>query len=133
MLSFLSSNGLNAIFLNLRNAGISVINAYLANLIYAVIFYCFLEQLWIIRCRIIMSGDIELNPGPKNISCQSKSFSTCQWNLNSLRAHTFANVSLLTVCLSVNPISSQCSILIPLKTSEKLWFFYVFRGIKREH
>ena len=28
--------------------------------------------------------------------------------------------------------SSQCSRLIPLKTSENLWFSDIFRGIKRE-
>ena len=32
-----------------------------------------------------------------------------------------------------NPYSCQCFLLIPLKTSEKLWFSDVFRGIKREH
>ena len=30
-------------------------------------------------------------------------------------------------------ISLQCSLLIPLKTSENLWFSDVFRGIKSEH
>ena len=30
-------------------------------------------------------------------------------------------------------LSSQFSLLIPLKTSENLWFSDVFRGIKMEH
>ena len=54
--------------------GIFVINACQANLMYAVILHCFSEQLWITRCRIVMSGDVEVNPGPKCNSCQSQSF-----------------------------------------------------------
>ena len=46
---------------NLNDIGISVINAYLAKLMYAVILLCFSEQLWIIRCAIAMSGDDEVN------------------------------------------------------------------------
>ena len=68
MLLFLLSNGLNAIYLNLSNIDISVINAYLVNLMYAVILYCFSEQLWVTICRIVMSGDIEVTPGPKHNS-----------------------------------------------------------------
>ena len=41
MLLFLLSNGLNATHLNLSKVDISVINAYLANLMYVVILYCF--------------------------------------------------------------------------------------------
>ena len=94
MLLFLLSNGLNTNYFNLSNIGITVINAYLANLMYAVILYCFSEQRWITRCRIIMSGDVGVNPGPNYNSCQSQSFSICHWNLNSLIAQSFAKVSL---------------------------------------
>ena len=45
ILLFLLSNDLNATYFNLSKIGISVINAYLANLMYAVILYCFSEQL----------------------------------------------------------------------------------------
>ena len=38
---------------------------------YVVILYCFLEHFWSTRCRMGMSGDIEVNPGPK---CKSKVF-----------------------------------------------------------
>ena len=63
--------GLNATYLSLSKIDISVINAYLENSMYVVILYCFLEQLWVTRCRIGMSGDAEVNPGPKRNSCQS--------------------------------------------------------------
>ena len=65
MLLFSLSSGLNAAYLNLSNTGISVINGYPSNLMYAVILYCFLEQLWTTRYRIVINGDAEVNPGPK--------------------------------------------------------------------
>ena len=55
-----------------------------------------------------MSGDVEANPGPKRNSCQSQSFSICHWNLNSLIAHSFTKVSLLTAYLSVNKFDIVC-------------------------
>ena len=99
MLLFLLSNGLNAAYLNLSNIGISVTNAYLTNLMYAVKLYCFSEQLWITRCRIVMSGEFDVNPGPKRDSCQSESFSICHWNLKA---------SFLTAYLSVNKFDIVC-------------------------
>ena len=108
MLFFLLPNCINATYLNLIKIYISVINTYLANLMYLVMLYCFFEQLWIFRCRIGMSGDVEVNPGPKHNSCQSQSFSICHWNLNSLIAHRFANISLLTAYLSVNKFDIEC-------------------------
>ena len=55
-----------------------------------------------------MSGYVELYPGPKCNSCRSQSFSICHWNLNSLIAHSFAKVSLLTAYLSVNKFDIVC-------------------------
>ena len=43
ILLFLLSNGLNATYLNLSNIGISALNAYLANLMYALILFCFMH------------------------------------------------------------------------------------------
>ena len=40
---------------------------------------------------LILCGDIELNPGPKD----AKYLSLCRWNLNSIDAHNFAKVSAL--------------------------------------
>ena len=108
MLLFLLSNCLNATYFNLSKIDISVINVYLANLMYAVILFCFLEQLWIFRCRLGMSGDVEVNPGPKHTSCQSQGFSVCHWNLHSLIAHSFARVSLLIGYLPVNKFDIIC-------------------------
>ena len=79
MLLFLLSNGLNATYLNLSNIGISVTNVYLANLMFEVMLYCFSEQFWITRCRIIMNCDVKVNIGAKCNSCQNQGFSICHW------------------------------------------------------
>ena len=67
MLLFLLSNGLSTTYLNLSKIDISVINTYLAILMYVVTLYCFLEHLWITRCRIGMSGDVEVTPAKAKV------------------------------------------------------------------
>ena len=66
---------------------------------------------------ILLSGDIETNPGPKAISGQS--FSICHWNLNSISAHKYTKISPVTayalvpnvdiICLSVTNFNSETS------------------------
>ena len=66
---------------------------------------------------ILLSGDIETNPGPKPISGQS--FSICHWNLNSISVHNYTKISLLTgyvlvhnfdiICLSETYLNSETS------------------------
>ena len=46
-----------------------------------------------------MSGEFDVNPGPKRDSCQSESFSICHWNLKA---------SFLTAYLSVNKFDIVC-------------------------
>ena len=48
---------------------------------------------WLITI-ILLSGDIEINPGPK--SCSRECFSKCHWTLNSISAQSYTKVSLLT-------------------------------------
>ena len=43
---------------------------------------------WVYSILISLSGDVQLNPGPKNES--DVNFSTCHWNLNSIAAHNYA-------------------------------------------
>ena len=52
------------------------------------------DNLWHVFYLIKLSGDIEENPGPKLNSSQKRSI--CYWNLNSIVAHSFIKVSLLT-------------------------------------
>ena len=60
------------------------------------LFYVFILIYYLRWCSslILLSGDIETNPGP--IPSSGKYFSICHWNLNSIAAHNFAKLSLLT-------------------------------------
>ena len=55
---------------------------------------------------ILLSGDIETNPGPTPSSRQC--FSICHFNLNSITAHNFANLSLLTAYNLVHSFDIIC-------------------------
>ena len=44
-------------------------------------------------------GDIELNPGPKNL--KNKLLSVCHWNLNSLTAHNYSKLTQLKAYISL--------------------------------
>ena len=47
----------------------------------------FIQSIWVHALLIKLSGDIEMNPGPKPNPCHS--FSICHWKLNSLTAHNY--------------------------------------------
>ena len=69
----------------------SVICIYSRHILYFSLLANYLCQLWLCKLHINLSGDIELNPGPKSNSCEN--FLVCHWNLNSISAHN--SVSLL--------------------------------------
>ena len=87
----------------------------LVSFLYLIMRYNFAA--WSIPFSISLSGDIETNPGPKPISGQR--FSICHWNLNSILAHNFTKISLLTayvlvhnfdiICLSETYLNSEIS------------------------
>ena len=79
---------------------VNIINVYLGRILYWNILSSFMSNLWFCKCLLQLSGDIELNPGPKPNSC--KSFSICHWNLNSITSHNFIKVSLLTADNSIH-------------------------------
>ena len=54
---------------------------------------------WVYNILISLSGDIQLNPGPKNKS--DVNFSICRWSLNSIEAHNYAKVFLLKAYAAV--------------------------------
>ena len=60
----------------------------------------------IVNPCIKMSGDIEMNLGPKPSSCNK--FSICHWNLNSISAHNFIKLSLLRAYISVRNFDILC-------------------------
>ena len=52
---------------------------------------------------IILSSDIETNPGPKH-SFSSQGLNICHWNLNSLSSHIKRKVSLLSAIISAHKL-----------------------------
>ena len=64
---------------------------------YAICLVCYTLHLhWTTHKAIMMSGDVETNPGPDH-----STFSFCSWNLNSICAHDFARVSQIEAYNSV--------------------------------
>ena len=47
-----------------------------------------LHTQWLVFRVILLSGDVEMNPGPETLNF-------CTWNLNSITAHDFLRVSLI--------------------------------------
>ena len=54
----------------------------------------------------MLSGDVELNPGPNLKAVQT--LSVCRWNLNSICAHNFTKLSLLRAYVSVHKFDIIC-------------------------
>ena len=48
---------------------------------------------WLCSCFMILSDDVEVNPGHKN--SVSECLSICHWNLNSISAHDYSKLFLL--------------------------------------
>ena len=61
---------------------------------------------WVYNILISLSGDVQLNPGPKNKS--DVNFSICHLNLNSIAAHNYAKVLLLQAYIAVYKFDIIC-------------------------
>ena len=61
---------------------------------------------WLYILLINLSGNVELNPGPKPKAAQA--LSICHWNLNSICAHNFVKLSLLRAYVSVHKFDIIC-------------------------
>ena len=55
---------------------------------------------------LVLSGDIETNPGPG--PSYSNSFSFCHWNLNSIAAHNFIKMSLFQAYNAIHRFDFNC-------------------------
>ena len=53
---------------------------------------------------LLLSGDIEINPGPK----RSSNITFCHWNLNGLAAHDFIKVPLVEAFITSNNFDLVC-------------------------
>ena len=73
------------------------------SLVYYITHYIFLLHivflLTFIQLALIISGDIETNPGPENLN--DKNISICHWNLNGIAANNFVKISLLEAYMIV--------------------------------
>ena len=69
-------------------------------------FFCPLLLILISVILLLLSGDIEKNPGPNPDYLSS--FSFCHWNLNSIAAHNFIKMSLLQVYNAINRFDIIC-------------------------
>ena len=74
------------------------------------------------KLLLILRGDVEVNPGPGHWT----SLSFCHWNLNSIFAHDFANVSLLEAYNAKHRFDIPANIRLD-KDVLKTCFFVVFR------
>ena len=61
---------------------------------------------WLYSVLLLLSGDVELNPGPKQSSINA--FSICHWNLNSLSAHNYAKIFLLKAYIAIHRFDIIC-------------------------
>ena len=61
---------------------------------------------WLYIFLIILSGDVELNAGPKRKAAQT--LSVCHWNLNSICAQNFTKLYLLKAYVSVHKFDFIC-------------------------
>ena len=83
------------------------VGVYLFTTIYLLIISNLLEYLWVASLIISLSGDIEINPGPKS-NALNWYFSTCHLNLNSISAHMFTKIFLLSAYISVHKSDIIC-------------------------
>ena len=85
----------------------SVICIYNRHILYYSLLANYLCQVWLYKLHINLSGDIELNPGPK--LNYRENFSVCHWNLNNISADNFSKVSFLNEHTFLHSFDITCS------------------------
>ena len=83
------------------------IGVYLFITIYLLIISNLLEYLLVGSQITSLSGSIQITPGPK-LNALNWCFLICYWNLNSISAHMFTKVSLLSAYISVHKFYIIC-------------------------
>ena len=94
-LECLKSSSLSSLRLKFRT-----IHECLKLILFISMLLLYANHLWPYEIFLKLSGDIRENPRPKPSSNQS--FSICQWNLNSISAHNYIKISLLTAYISAH-------------------------------
>ena len=65
-----------------------------------------IQFIWVHALLIRLSGDIEMNAGPKPNLCHK--FSVCHWNLNSLAADYYLKISVLRSYVAIKKFDVAC-------------------------
>ena len=94
-------NGLSYTLL-LRGASKSI-NSSVSRGLYVFRLITFMGCIWVYSIKIKMSGDIEMNTGPKPSSCNK--FSICHWNLNIISSDNFIQ---LRAYISIHNFNILC-------------------------
>ena len=84
-----------------------MIKSYIRSVKYLLITWNLLEYIWHASRIIILTGDIETNPGPKH-SFSSQGLTICHWNLNRLLSQMYKKFSLLLAYISVHKFDIIC-------------------------
>ena len=92
--------------LNLTSLTKSCICIYKLHILYWILLTSYLFHFWICKLQVLSSDDVKLNPGPKPNSGQN--FSICHWNVNSIPAHNFSKISLLSAYNSLQNFDIIC-------------------------
>ena len=82
------------------NDKVFMIKLYIRSITCFLIIWSLLEYIWHDSHIIILSGDIETNPGPKH-SFANEGLKICCWKLNSLSSYMYKTVSLLSTFIFV--------------------------------
>ena len=61
---------------------------------------------WLYSVFLLLGGNVELNPGPKQSSINA--FWICHWDLNSLSAHNYAKIFLLKTYIAIHRFDIIC-------------------------
>ena len=104
-----------------------MIKPYIRSVTYFLITWSLLKYIWYDSRIIILSGDIETNPGPKH-SFSSQGLKICHWNLNSLSSHMYKSLYCRHSFLFTNYILfvSQKLVLTPkLHLMKTIWKYQV--------
>ena len=96
----------------------------LISFLYLIIWYDFAA--WFRPFLILLSGDIDTNPGPKYPEqIAGQNFLICHWNLNSISAHNYTKISLLTAYVSVHNFDIICLSETYLTKLRNTWLLFV--------
>ena len=92
---------MTSFFLKILQANCRYMFVYLRLALYICMMVLYIRHIWLYSILVKLSGDVQENPDPD-------SFSTCNWDVNSVSAHNFSKVFLLTAYISIHKFDVTC-------------------------